>query len=99
MIEIYGYSSDEFDFIIIPKKNKSKISKALREKVYRRDNYTCLKCKCTDRSKLTCDHIQPRAFGGKNTYTNLQTLCERCNSLKGTKNIKYLKKKNTRKKK
>lgn len=32
---------------------------------------------------FTIDHIIPRSLGGWNTYSNLQTMCEYCNSLKG----------------
>lgn len=32
---------------------------------------------------FTKDHIYPRAYGGSNKYTNLQTMCEPCNHSKG----------------
>jgi len=42
---------------------------------------------------LQIEHIHPRAKGGSNSITNLTLNCERCNTLKGTKDIKdFLKK-------
>lgn len=34
---------------------------------------------------LSIDHIMPRCLGGSSSEENLQTLCTRCNTLKGTK--------------
>ncbi len=97
MIEIYGYSSNEL--IFKPNKNKSRISKTLKARVYKRDNYTCVKCGNNSKNYLTLDHIVPRVYGGKNNYHNLQVLCDKCNNEKGCKTINYLKKKNIRRKK
>lgn len=33
---------------------------------------------------LTVDHIQPRSQGGTHHMSNLQLLCNACNSIKGT---------------
>lgn len=33
---------------------------------------------------MTQDHIHPRARGGRNTPSNLQTMCAKCNSRKGS---------------
>lgn len=56
--------------------------------IYERDGYRC-RC-CGRRTKdLEIDHIVPISKGGKSTYDNLQTLCKRCNKLKGTKTIRY----------
>lgn len=67
-------------------KNRSdELSEELREQVFRRANYTCLCCGA-QRSRgvrLQVDHIMPVKFGGSNNLSNLQTLCGRCNRLKG----------------
>lgn len=41
------------------------------------------------------EHIHPRAKGGSNSITNLTLSCERCNTKKGTKDIKDVLKKDT----
>lgn len=62
---------------------KSLIPADLRWAVWERDNFKCRGC--GRRSHLSCDHILPESKGGPTTIENLQTLCKRCNSLKGTK--------------
>jgi 5-methylcytosine-specific restriction endonuclease McrA len=51
--------------------------------ILKRDNYRCTKCGASPSNdhavELEVDHINPVAKGGKNTITNLQTLCRRCN--------------------
>lgn len=70
----------------IPKPySKKKISNRLRNAVYRRDQYRCLKC--GDWSDLTLDHVIPESRGGQASMDNLQTLCRVCNSKKGVKNV------------
>jgi len=56
----------------------------LRQKVFLRDGFECLKCGSADR--LNADHIIPVANGGRTTIENLQTLCAPCNSQKGSRN-------------
>jgi hypothetical protein len=34
--------------------------------------------------QMTKDHIQPKSRGGKDNINNMQTLCSRCNELKGS---------------
>lgn len=65
---------------------KTKIKSSLRNEVFRRDDYTCLWCgkSVADGVKLHADHVIPEAFGGNTSYENLGTLCETCNTSKGS---------------
>lgn len=39
---------------------------------------------------ITCDHIIPKSEGGPNVDENTQVLCERCNTIKGSRiEVKY----------
>ena len=62
---------------------KSKI----RNFIFKRDNYECLRCLSKD--NLTIDHIIPINRKGENILSNLQTLCKSCNSTKGINIIDY----------
>ena len=59
------------------------ISEELRWKVWKRDNFTCKKCK--KRKFLQIDHIIPVSKNGTTEEKNLQTLCKTCNRKKGNK--------------
>jgi 5-methylcytosine-specific restriction enzyme A len=59
------------------------ISPAARSYVFDRDDHTCQICGATE--DLTIDHIIPLAAGGTNDISNFQTLCQSCNSRKGSK--------------
>ena len=52
----------------------------IREFIFKRDGYKCLKC--GNINKLQIDHINPISRGGENKLSNLQTLCNSCNSKK-----------------
>lgn len=57
-----------------------------RINVYTRDDFTC--CYCSAKlpaSKLTYDHVVPRAQGGRTCWENIVTACYRCNSRKGNR--------------
>ena len=68
---------------------------ALREFVFKRDNYKCQDCgdeaidreylPSTVRSHLVLDHITLRRNGGSHHPDNLQALCNSCNSRKAGK--------------
>jgi 5-methylcytosine-specific restriction endonuclease McrA len=52
-----------------------------RREVLRRDKHTCQYCGST--KHLTLDHVIPVSKGGKDTWDNIVTACERCNNRKG----------------
>ena len=62
---------------------------ALREKIKKRDNYTCQKCGISTNDErnllLEIDHIIPLSKRGITSLSNLQTLCWRCNRSKGSR--------------
>lgn len=62
---------------------------AIRQQVFKRDNYKC--CKCGTKHKLTLDHIVPKSAGGLFEFLNLQTLCKKCNFEKKDYKINYCK--------
>jgi hypothetical protein len=55
----------------------------LRQAVYDRDGWACLRC--GSRDHLSLDHVHPYSLGGPDTLENLQTLCRSCNSRKGAR--------------
>jgi 5-methylcytosine-specific restriction endonuclease McrA len=59
----------EITRIIIPER--------LRNEIYERDNYKCVKC--GDSNDLQLDHVIPFSKGGRTERKNLQTLCKACN--------------------
>ena len=54
-----------------------------RKRIYKRDNFECVYC--GSQKELTIDHVLPRSRGGKNSWTNLVTCCQKCNLKKGNK--------------
>ena len=63
-----------------------------REYLLEKWNRQCAYCGAKD-IRLQVEHIHPRAKGGSNSITNLTLSCEKCNTKKGTKDIKeFLKK-------
>jgi len=54
-----------------------------RVNLFRRDNGECQYC--GSKRHLTIDHVMPRSKGGKTSWTNLVTACNRCNVSKGDK--------------
>ena len=56
------------------------INKRKRQKILERDNFTCQECGISgDFASLEVDHITPVCQGGNNEYSNLQSLCYKCN--------------------
>lgn len=68
------------------KEQRKLMTKDLRERIARRDNYTCQICGkyMPDGVGLQIDHIQPVAKGGKSIPSNLQVLCSKCNGRKSS---------------
>jgi 5-methylcytosine-specific restriction endonuclease McrA len=57
-----------------------------RRAVLARDYYTCQYCgEQPPRKALTVDHILPRSRGGRTTWENVVTACQRCNGRKGSR--------------
>ncbi|MEM1034713.1 MAG: HNH endonuclease [Myxococcota bacterium] len=57
-----------------------------RVNVFTRDGFRCQYCgERFAMSKLTFDHVVPRAAGGRTEWTNIVTACRPCNSIKGDK--------------
>ncbi len=62
------------------KKERSKLTLALRYKVLKRDNFKCVACgKNASEVEMHVDHVIPVSKGGKTIESNLQTLCSKCN--------------------
>lgn len=66
------------------KKQRSLMTKELRQQIAIRDNYTCQICGkyMPDEVGLHIDHIIPVSKGGKSVPSNLQVLCSKCNGRK-----------------
>ena len=79
-IDKFGKDMKYWYHDIKPTKRKH-IPKAIREAVFKRDNYRCVNCGST--KNLEVDHKVPLANGGTNEMANLQTLCQDCNRRKG----------------
>jgi 5-methylcytosine-specific restriction endonuclease McrA len=58
-----------------------------RKYVFDRNNYQCQSCHKIDLTAKTLqiDHIIPKAKGGADDFSNLQTLCAKCNQAKSDK--------------
>lgn len=67
-----------------------------KKAVFRRDNYTCQMCGCTDRQKLTLEHLIPKSKWEEiskkrelhfklNSWQNTCCLCNSCNRKKSDK--------------
>jgi 5-methylcytosine-specific restriction endonuclease McrA len=54
-----------------------------RRNIMKRDLHTCQYCGI--KSDLTLDHVMPRSRGGRDSWENLVTACNRCNVNKGNR--------------
>lgn len=64
-------------------RKRKKPVKFSRVNIYGRDDYRCQYCgKKFSMSELTYDHVVPRSQGGKTTWTNIVSACDRCNAKK-----------------
>lgn len=83
------YLSDRVKFRKSVAGQRALMTSKLREKIKKRDNYTCKKCGLSINDEknllLEIDHIIPLSKGGLTTEENLQTLCWKCNRAKGAK--------------
>lgn len=69
------------------KNQRSLCTRAVREKIMKRDDYTCQICGkyMPDEVGLQVDHIVPVSRGGKTIPSNLRVLCSKCNGSKSNK--------------
>ena len=54
-----------------------------RKNIMKRDRHICQYCGV--KSDLTLDHVMPKSRGGKDTWENLVTACNKCNVKKGNR--------------
>lgn len=87
--EFIKYLSSKIKFNKSIKKQRALMTLELREKIKKRDNFTCKICGLSTTQEpnllLEIDHIIPLSKGGISSEDNLQTLCWKCNRKKGNK--------------
>jgi 5-methylcytosine-specific restriction enzyme A len=65
------------------KTSRIPIPQEVRQYILERNNFRCQGCDASDpKLALQIDHIIPLAKGGTNDLSNLQVLCQPCNSQK-----------------
>ena len=73
-------------------RRKGKRSKNIKTVLYGKQGGFCNLCKVHFLNvNLTIDHIVPQTKGGLDDDDNLQLLCQRCNSIKGTRTMQEAK--------
>ncbi len=83
-----GCFTEEVEFAeyfgFIERQNHS-VSKAMRKSVVEIYGRKCFACgRALSKREITIDHIVARSCGGTGDQINLQVLCEKCNSSKGS---------------
>ena len=59
-----------------------------RASLFRRDDFQCQYCGCRPgASRLTIDHVIPRARGGRTSWENCVVACAACNAHKGDRDL------------
>ena len=71
VIRILKYINLEYKNVPLTKNN-----------VFKRDDNTCVYCGEKDIKKLTIDHVYPKSKGGKDSWDNVVTACNKCNNVK-----------------
>ena len=64
-------------------KYQSRMMRANRTRIYKRDQHQCVYC--GSNKDLTLDHVIPKSRGGSNDWINLVTSCFKCNLKKGNR--------------
>ena len=80
------------DIVIMPDDvSDDELTDEVKKQIFIRDHYKCLCCGKNQRKgvSLNADHINPVSMGGKNSVSNLQTLCRYCNTIKAVNEIDY----------
>jgi len=71
---------------IDPVRPPSHVWRAIRDRIFARDDYTCQYCGERGK-KLECDHVVAVAKGGSHDDQNLTTACIACNRSKRDKSV------------
>lgn len=73
-----------YDPKLVKERSLEDFSPALKEQIFKRDNYRCVICGRGRKEgvEIHVDHIKPKDLGGKATLENGQTLCSQHNFLK-----------------
>ncbi len=73
-----------YDPTMVKKRELEDFTPALREEIFRRDNYKCVICGLGRENgvEIYADHIKPKDLGGRATLENGQTLCGHHNFMK-----------------
>lgn len=77
------YVPEQIRLTIASQERLWKLPPVNRKEVLKRDHHRCQYCGTTKR--LTLDHLMPRSKGGKHSWDNVVTACEKCNSFKGSR--------------